>query len=323
MAKGWQAGLKPVVAAAVCLGVANTSLFSASDPQNTKILAHRGLHQTYVGPPPRNDTCTASPIADPTHGFIENTLPSMAAAFDMGADVVEIDIHLTTDGQFAVFHDWTLDCRTNGTGQTNAATMATLKSLDVGWGYQTEDGRFALRGTGVGAIPSLKEVFAAFPDGQFLINFKSNNPVEGTELAAFVESTTAEPQIFGVYGGARPVETFKATTPDISGFTYPSVKRCLLWYLGLGWTSYVPRSCHNTQIMVPVSHARLFWGWPHRFTARMKDAGTDVILVGAHQGGLRGHTRGIDTAEEAARVPYGFDGYVWTNDLPAITAALP
>ena len=38
----------------------------------------------------------------------------MRAAFDSGADVVELDVHLTPDGKFAVFHDWTLDCRTDG-----------------------------------------------------------------------------------------------------------------------------------------------------------------------------------------------------------------
>lgn len=320
MAKGWQAAIKPVAAGLVGLWVANTSLFSAPESHNTKTLAHRGLHQTYVGPAPGNDTCTASPIADPTHGFIENTLPSMAAAYDAGADVVEIDIHLTPDGRFAVFHDWTLDCRTNGTGQTNQTPMDVLQTLDAAWGYQTEDGRFPLRGTGVGAIPTLEEVFTTFPDGHFLVNFKSNNPAEGIELASFIESKGVGDQVFGVYGGTRPVETFTSTSPDIPGYTFESVKHCLLWYTAFGWAGYVPGACHNTQIMVPVSHARLLWGWPHRFTSRMKEAGTVVILVGAHRGG---HTRGIDTAEDASRVPFGFDGYVWTNNLPAIITSLP
>jgi len=56
--------------------------------------------------------------------ILENTLDSMAAAFELGADVVELDIHPTTDGQFAVFHDWTIDCRTNGKGVTRKQSMA-------------------------------------------------------------------------------------------------------------------------------------------------------------------------------------------------------
>ena len=46
----------------------------------------------------------------------------MRAAFAAGADIVELDIHPTTDGQFAVFHDWTLDCRTE-----DAASHASIR----------------------------------------------------------------------------------------------------------------------------------------------------------------------------------------------------
>ena len=59
--------------------------------------------------------------------FLENTLPSMRAAFEAGADIVEFDIHPTTDGHFAVFHDWTVDCRTEGRGVTREHTLAAVE----------------------------------------------------------------------------------------------------------------------------------------------------------------------------------------------------
>ena len=77
---------------------------------------------------------TALRIYPPTHTYIENTISSMQAAFDAGAQIVEIDIHPTIDGQFAVFHDWMLDCRTNGKGRTRDFAMADLKKLDLGYG---------------------------------------------------------------------------------------------------------------------------------------------------------------------------------------------
>jgi len=55
----------------------------------------------------------------------------MQAAFAAGADIVEFDIHPTTDGHFAVFHDWTLDWRTDGRGVTRERTLAELKALDT------------------------------------------------------------------------------------------------------------------------------------------------------------------------------------------------
>jgi glycerophosphoryl diester phosphodiesterase len=50
---------------------------------------------------------------------------------------------------------------------------------------------------------------------------------------------------------------------------------------------------------------------------RMKGAGTRIILIGPFAPGDAG-TSGIDTAEQAAQVPAGFDGYVWTNEIATI-----
>ena len=71
----------------------------------TKFIAHRGVHQTYHRENLENDTCTAERIYPPEHDYLENTLRSMAAAFAAGADIVELDVHPTTDGHFAVVHD--------------------------------------------------------------------------------------------------------------------------------------------------------------------------------------------------------------------------
>ncbi|MBA3457560.1 MAG: hypothetical protein H0T42_31050 [Deltaproteobacteria bacterium] len=65
------------------------------------LLAHRGVAQILHGSVDLY-TCTAS-IDLSEHSLLENTISSMRAAFDTGADIVEFDIHRTTDGQFAVF----------------------------------------------------------------------------------------------------------------------------------------------------------------------------------------------------------------------------
>ena len=98
---------------AVMVWMNNTSLFYSKDT-NYKILAHRGLAQTFDISQVAYDTNTAEIIYPPEHPYLENTIPSMKAAFDHGADVVELDIQLTKDHQLAVFHDFTLEYRTNG-----------------------------------------------------------------------------------------------------------------------------------------------------------------------------------------------------------------
>ena len=53
-----------------------------------KLYAHRGVHQPYERAGLTNETCTAARMLPPTHAFLENTIPSMAAAFDAGVDRV-------------------------------------------------------------------------------------------------------------------------------------------------------------------------------------------------------------------------------------------
>ena len=102
---------------------------------------------------------------------------------------MEFDVHPTTDGRFVVFHDWTLDCRTNGKGVTREHDLAALKALDIGYGYTADGGKtFPFRGKGIGLMPTLDEVLARFPDRRFLINIKSDDVSEGERLAAAVGS---------------------------------------------------------------------------------------------------------------------------------------
>jgi len=175
--------------------VNNSSFFSTQKDGTPLLLAHRGLAQTFTMEGIENDTCTAERIYEPEHPYLENTIASMEAAFEAGADIVEFDVHPTKDGQFAVFHDWTLDCRTNGTGVTRDYTMDKLKLLDIGYGYTAVHGEtYPFRGKGIGLMPSLEEVLSHFPDRSFLIHIKSNDSTEGTQLARYF-STLSEKRL--------------------------------------------------------------------------------------------------------------------------------
>ncbi len=55
--------------------------------------------------------------------------------------MVEIDVAPTKDGKMVLFHDWTVDCRTNGKGETRDLTLAELKALDIGYGYTADGGK--------------------------------------------------------------------------------------------------------------------------------------------------------------------------------------
>lgn len=285
------------------------------------LLAHRGIAQRFDERDLRGDTCTAQRMLPSDHALIENTLPSIRASFEAGADVVEIDVHPTTDGQFAVFHDWTLDCRTEGQGETRSHTMAELRRLDVGYGYTADGGRsFPLRGKGVGLMPSLDEVLAAFPDRRFLVNVKSRDAGEGTRLAAALGKYPVERRrMLAVYGGDEPVAEVRRLLPEVRTASRSSLKACLLRYLALGWSGHVPEACTRSVVLVPVNMGFLAWGWPHRFQQRMEGAGSEIVAVGPYGGGF---TTGIDTPEDLARLPRDYAGGIWTNELAWLSRTL-
>ncbi len=62
----------------------------------------------------------------------ENTRPSITHAIEAGVEWAELDVRRTRDGHHVLFHDRTLDAKTNGKGRLEDHTLAELKELDAG-----------------------------------------------------------------------------------------------------------------------------------------------------------------------------------------------
>jgi len=322
MSRFWKiAGLMVLICAGFVF-VNNTSLLVSKTVGQAIILAHRGLSQQFDRTDLNGDTCTAARMLPPTHDYLENTIASMRASFLAGADIVEFDVHPTTDGQFAVFHDWTLDCRTDGKGVAREHAMPALRQLDIGYGYTADGGRtFPFRGKGGGLMPSLDEVLATFPDKSFLINVKSNDPTEGRLLAdALRHIGAAQRARLMVYGGDAPMTTLRAARPELKVMSRGMLKSCLLRYLGYGWTGLVPSACRDMLVLVPINVAPWLWGWPDRFLERMTRQGSSVFVIGAYHGET--FSAGLDSPDDIARLPNGFAGGVMTDEIETVAPLL-
>ncbi|MDZ4165066.1 MAG: glycerophosphodiester phosphodiesterase family protein [Smithellaceae bacterium] len=80
----------------------------------------------------------------------ENTLAAFRKALEIGADMIELDVHLSRDGEVMVIHDDAVNRRTNGTGRVADLSRAELQQLDAG-GWFGEEFRAE-------PIPALEEV---------------------------------------------------------------------------------------------------------------------------------------------------------------------
>jgi glycerophosphoryl diester phosphodiesterase len=99
----------------------------------------------------------------------ENTFASFELALELGADAVELDVHLSRDGQIVVIHDGRLERTTDGGGLVGEHTLAELRRLDAGsW--------FAPRFAGQ-RIPTLDEVLAWARDRTYLAIEVKNGPI--------------------------------------------------------------------------------------------------------------------------------------------------
>lgn len=93
----------------------------------------------------------------------ENTLAAFRLAWEMGAEMCELDVQQTADDRLVVMHDDTLERTTNGNGQLWEMSLAELQRYDAGLWY---DQRFSGE-----ALPALEEVIA-FARGKMKLNIE-------------------------------------------------------------------------------------------------------------------------------------------------------
>lgn len=101
----------------------------------------------------------------------ENTLVSFEKAIAMGADGIELDVHLSLDGHLIVIHDETIDRTANGKGVVNQLTLQELKSFTINRKY---------------SIPTLDEVLDLV-DKRCFVNIELKNQDTAEKVVQLIE----------------------------------------------------------------------------------------------------------------------------------------
>lgn len=147
----------------------------------------------------------------------ENTLEAFRLAVEKyRTDMLELDVHVSRDGELMVAHDATLDRCTDGTGPLKALTADELSRLDAGFRFVRDDSiededaspdditldgtatagqleeaeRHPFRGRGV-RIPRLVEVLRAFPSVRLNLELKEASPGAEQLLAELLRKESA------------------------------------------------------------------------------------------------------------------------------------
>lgn len=103
----------------------------------------------------------------------ENTLESLRQAVALGADAVEFDVHLSSDGVAVLMHDPTLTRTTDSRARVDELTARDLARVDAGARFTTDGGRtFPWKGRGL-HVPTLEEALDMIGETPVIVEIKA------------------------------------------------------------------------------------------------------------------------------------------------------
>ena len=203
----------------------------------TKNIAHRGFSGKYP----------------------ENTMLAFEKALEAGCDGIELDVHLSRDGELVVIHDETLDRTTDGIGRVTDYTLEELRRLDASAGYRGVYGK--------NPIPTLREYFQLVAPTKIFTNIELKTgvipyPEIEEKVLGLMDEFHLRDRILISSFNHFSILRFQELAPDVKlGFLEES------WIIGMG--AYT--KAHGVQCVHPI-----YYNLTPQCLQEMKDAGREV-----------------------------------------------
>jgi len=195
----------------------------------------------------------------------ENTMEAFANGVSLGADGVELDVHLSRDGVVAVHHDDTLERTTSGRGAVAATTAAELARLGV---------------------PALRDVLARFSGTRVIVELKVNSE----ELArAVVDEVRRADAVERVCLGSFRRRVLRAARALEPALATSAAREEVRWALYRSWVGWPSRRASYAGFQVPE------WAGSTRVVSRR-------FVDAAHRAGHGVQVWTVDTEDDARRL---------------------
>ena len=150
-----------------------------------------------------------------SHLAPENTLFAFRRAIRWWrADLLEIDVHPTRDGDCVVIHDPTLDRTTDGRGRVADFTVDELRRLDAGYRFTPDGGAsHPFRGRGI-RLSTLREVLEELPDARVNVEVKDGRAQQAVQRT--IRDARAEHRVLVAAGDSRNRSLFRGYPGPVS-----------------------------------------------------------------------------------------------------------
>jgi len=164
----------------------------------------------------------------------ENTLATFDAGLAVGADGLELDVHLSADGVLVVHHDETLNRTTSEAGPIARRTAAELGRIAAN--------REWTRGVDQPAatdplymIPTLRSVFARYPHVPIIVEMKVDSEAMGRALAREVQDADAVRRVCAAGFGLRSLRAARRALPQMASSASQAEVRLALYRSWARW----------------------------------------------------------------------------------------
>jgi len=171
----------------------------------------------------------------------ENTIPAFDHGMALGADGLELDVHLSRDGVVVVHHDRTLERTTNGRGPIAASTADELARLDAGYHFE------GFRGA-AGGVPTLKDVLRRYPGAALIIELKVDDPELAHKTIDDVRAAGALERVAVGGFGTRVLRAARRYEPRLTTGASREETRLALYR---SWVRWPVRNPPNDAFQVP------------------------------------------------------------------------
>lgn len=178
----------------------------------------------------------------------ENTLEAFEHGVALGADALELDVHLSHDGVVVVCHDETVDRTTNGRGAIADLAADDLSALDAGYRFGRAEG-FPFRGRGLG-VPRLREVLERFAL-PLIVELKGQNLDLAPAAVDEVRRAGALGRVcFGSFSVALLEEARACGEDVVTSAGTEEIRQALTW----SWLATLPPRRAYQAFQVPETH---------------------------------------------------------------------
>ncbi len=158
----------------------------------------------------------------------ESTLYTYRKAVKLGVDVLEMDVRSTGDGQLIILHDDTVTRTTNATGPVESYSLVDLKKLDAAHRWSPDNGQtFPLRNKGV-KVPTLVEVFNAFPETKMNLEIKDSRSSTIQSLCRLIRDHQMTKKVMVASFDADSLKEFRSLCPQVA--TSAGASEVMLFY---------------------------------------------------------------------------------------------